>query len=135
MGNPFNPAADISFLSYVPPLNFFERLSNFVNYFRIKYEFRRLAKQQDVYVQKYFGPGYPSAADLPTDYSLLLANYDPILQGIRPFLPSIVPIAGLHIIDRNETIPQVGKYCIIELEFFMLTNKRYISTKFSFNDI
>lgn len=109
-GTPINLAVDpVCQLSYAPPMTFFERLNNFVFHHILTHSFNYFIREQDQFVEKYFGPGYPSVVDLQKDVSLVLLNHDPALYGMRPFAPNIVPISELHIVDRNETLPNVRK--------------------------
>lgn len=113
-GTPINLAVDpVLWLPYGPPMTFFERLNNFFTHHILAYAFNYYVKEQDHYVEKYFGPNYPSVVDLQKDVSLVLLNYDPALYGIRPFAPIIVPISGLHVVDRNETLPKVRTISIL----------------------
>lgn len=88
-GTPINLAVDpVLHLSYVSPMSFFERVNNFLSHHHLVYTFNYHIKEQDYYVEKYFGSGYPSVVDLQKDVSLVLINHDPVLYGIRPFSPS-----------------------------------------------
>lgn len=107
-GNPSNLAVEPSILApYTTPMTFFERLGNFLISTSAEFLFNYYSREQDEYVQKYFGPGYPSVVEMQKDLSLILINYHQSLDGIRAFTPAIVPVGGLHVIDRNETLPQV----------------------------
>lgn len=107
-GNPSNLAVEPSlYTPYLAPMTFFERLSNVFISTSMVSIFNYYARNQDKQVQKFFGPGYPNVIEMQKDVSLVLANYDQSLHGIRAFVPSIVPVGGLHVIDRNETLPQV----------------------------
>lgn len=109
-GTPVNLAADpILFFPYEPPMSFIERFNNFVTHHLVAHTFNYYIRDQDKYVEKFFGPGYPNVIDLQKDVSLVLLNHDPALYGVRTFAPIVVPISGLHIVDRNETLPNVCK--------------------------
>lgn len=88
-GTPLNLAVDsVLHLSYIPPMTFFERLNNLYTHHLLSYTFNRYLAEQDKYVEKYFGPGYPSVVELQKDVSLVLLNHDPALYGVRSFAPS-----------------------------------------------
>ena len=109
LGNPVNLAVDNTLFSRsIAPLNFFERLEhfaavNFIN-FQADYHF----SSQNKYLKKYFGIDYPNAVDIQKDLSLILLNYNQALTGIRPFAPSVVPIAGVHIQDHDDPLSNVS---------------------------
>lgn len=106
--SPVNPAVDVSVdLPYNVPMTFLERLHNFFFIHSMTHSFNTLVSSQDKQVEKYFGPGYPSVIDMQKDLSLVLVNHDMTLNGLRAFSPVIVPVGGLHIVDRNDTLPEV----------------------------
>lgn len=108
LGSPVNLATDpMIMLPYSLPMKFFQRLHNVYNYYFTVYNFNKYAHLQNTYVEKYFGPGYPSAEDLQKDISLVLVNYDQSLNGVRPFAPMILPVGGLHISDTDEPLVEV----------------------------
>ncbi|XP_031787545.1 UDP-glucuronosyltransferase 2B15-like isoform X1 [Nasonia vitripennis] len=105
--NPVNLAVDPSFLTpYIPPMTFLERLDNVITYYTTIVKFNLGMREQDTWVEQNFGPGYPSVVEMLNDLALLLLNYQPTLNGQRTFPPSIVPVGGLHVVDRNETLPK-----------------------------
>ncbi|XP_058790423.1 uncharacterized protein LOC131663803 [Phymastichus coffea] len=106
-GTPANLATDPSiFSSYAAPMTFFERLGNVVLHERMVRTFRTYASAQDKYVKEYFGSRLPNVYDLQKDVSLVLVNHDVSLSGMMPFAPKVIPVGGLHVVDRNETLPQ-----------------------------
>ena len=108
LGTPINLATDPSIFSpYVAPMTFFERLENFYTYHSVNRAFSKYSKDQEELVEKYFGPGFPSTTDMVKEVSLVLVNHDVSLSGIRPFSPIVIPVGGLHVVDHNETLPQV----------------------------
>ena len=112
--NPMNLAIHPSFFApYVARMSFFERLNNLYISTYTTLLFKRHVLDQDAYVEKYFGPGYPDVIEMQKDLAMVFVNYHQKFNGIRPYVPSIVPVAGLHICDRNETLSQVVPYTFI----------------------
>ncbi|XP_031787743.1 UDP-glucuronosyltransferase 2B20-like [Nasonia vitripennis] len=106
-GNPQNLAVEPSMVTrYMPPMTFLERLDNVITSYKTVATFYSGMREQDTWVQQNFGPGYPSVVDMQKDLALLLINYHPALYGRRTFVPSIIPVAGMHVVDRNETLPK-----------------------------
>ena len=95
------------FSTYAVPMTFFQRLNNVITYYVTSVVFGYVIRQQDKYVQQNFGPDYPSNPDAVKDFSLVLVNQHWSLNGIRPLVPAIVPVGGLHIVDHNETLSHV----------------------------
>lgn len=111
LGSPFNLATDPSVFSLsAPPMKFLERLNNVIAYHIGLWKVTTAIREQDKYVEQFFGPGYPNNIELIKDFSLILLNHDSSINGIRTFTPAIVPVGGLHIVDRNETLSKVCRY-------------------------
>lgn len=107
-GNPISLAADPSVIApYSPPMSFLERLHNFVTFYSVDLSYNYYVRDHDKYVEKYLGSGYPNTYDLLKDVSLALVNHDSALSGVRTFAPMVVPVGGLHVVDRNETLDKV----------------------------
>lgn len=106
---PINLAMEPATMSfYSPPMSFVQRLDNFIGYHRMIHMFYDVSKVQDKYVEKYFGPGYPDTYELHKDVSLVLVNHDVALAGTRSFNPKVIPVGGLHVVDRNEPLVEVA---------------------------
>ncbi|CAB0035861.1 unnamed protein product [Trichogramma brassicae] len=112
LGNPWNLAAEpSSFSQSIPPMSFLERVDNFLfsNYLTLMYNYHM--RVQDKYIEGAFGKGHPNAVDAMREISLVLINYNQALNGIKAFTPGVVPVAGLHITDREDPLPeQVEKF-------------------------
>lgn len=107
-GNPSNLAVEPSvFSEYITPMTFFQRLGNVLLSTYITWSFKYHVHDQDAIVRKLFGSDFPDVVELQKDISLTLVNYNQALNGIRPFVPSIVPIGGLHVVDSDDNLPQV----------------------------
>lgn len=106
-GNPINPAfVPSSLVTYSQKMNFGERLWNTFFTFYMKNSFNQHIRAQDEYVEKYFGPGYPTVYELQKDVALVLVNSHFILNGIRPMTPAVVEVGGLHIQDEEKKLPE-----------------------------
>ncbi|KAF5286712.1 hypothetical protein FQA39_LY16195 [Lamprigera yunnana] len=51
---------------------------------------------EEYLVKKYFGDNYPPLSAITKNLSLLLVNSDPILDTVRPLLPVVVSVRGIH---------------------------------------
>ena len=108
IGNPVNLAVDSTIYGQnIPPMNFFERLENVVQITSITLSAHLNFPYLNRYVEKYFGPGYPNVLELQKDLSLVFLNYHHAISGVRSLTPSVVPIAGIHIQDRDDPLPKV----------------------------
>ncbi|XP_023247051.1 UDP-glucuronosyltransferase 2A3-like [Copidosoma floridanum] len=107
LGNPLNLAVTPSSWSHLyHPMNFWERLTNAFMYNVIVMQTKYYIRCQDKYIEQYFGTGYPNSNDIIRDLDLLLVNMHHSVNGIRPFTPAIVPVAGLHIQDDDPNLPK-----------------------------
>lgn len=108
LGNPTHPVLHPDFLLGFPEnLNFPMRVfSMFHNLYEQYVEGPNTAKHDKV-VSDIFGTGYPSTATLIRNLDILFVNTNPIMDTIRPMVPSIVQIGyGLHI-QKNVELPKV----------------------------
>lgn len=109
LGNPRNMATDSSvFLKFVDSASFWDRFSNFVWSKFITETFNYHVQDQDKYVKKAFGNGYPSVRELEKDLSLVLMNYHPAVGGVRPYAPAVVPVGGLHIQEKGDPLSKAS---------------------------
>lgn len=95
-------------LSTGEKMNFYQRLLNTVMGNLIKHQFNYYSDGQNKYVDKYFGPGFPSIHQLTTEFALVFANSHFSLNGVRPFTPSVIEIGGIHIQDNQEELSPVS---------------------------
>ena len=109
-GNPDNPSfIPGGSLPYSGNMNFFQRLTNTVSSVTVKAMYNYYSSNQNKYVEKYFGPGFPDIYELHKDVSLVLVNSHFSLNGIRPMTTGVVEVGGLHIQFDNEKLPLVRK--------------------------
>ncbi|XP_058795220.1 UDP-glucosyltransferase 2-like [Phymastichus coffea] len=103
--NPVNLASEPNFVtSYFNPMSFPERIGNFITHNRLIRLAHKYSDIQNNYILKYFGEGFPHAADLLKDVALMFVVEDFSLFGAKAFMPKIVPVAGLHIANQSETL-------------------------------
>ena len=111
IGNPGNEAIVPGAFSGLPEkMNFWQRVKNTLMSHFIKHQFNYYAAQQKQYVDKYFGPGYPSIYELSTEMALLFVNTHFSLNGIQPLTPGVIEVGGLHIEDSGESLIPVSFY-------------------------
>lgn len=108
MGNPSHPVLYPDILLGFPenlniPLRAF---STFHNLYMQYIDGPTIAKHDKV-VSDTFGPGYPSIGTLIRNLDLLFVNTNPIMDTVRPMVPSVVQIGhGLHI-QKNVELTKV----------------------------
>lgn len=108
LGNPLNTAVmtAIGWKDF-DHTNFWSRLANTVMSKYLTALFKYYMYEQDEYVEKYFGPGYPDIIELQKDIDLMLVNTDLSLNGPAAYTPAVVPIGGLHIKDDDSNLDEV----------------------------
>lgn len=98
IGNPTNPAYIP--IAYMDHRNgFWGRLDNFlVSIFgRLQHHLLVMPHAKEI-IQKYFKNFTDvDIGDVERNVSLILLNTQPIFTGARPFVPSVVEVAGLHL--------------------------------------
>ncbi|KAF5302524.1 hypothetical protein FQR65_LT00896 [Abscondita terminalis] len=50
--------------------------------------------KQQLIIDQYFGKNYPTIQELNQDISLMLSNSNPVLNGVKPLVPTIVQFGG-----------------------------------------
>lgn len=110
MGNPTHPflATDI-FSTYTNEVDssFLERLVCFYDniMYRIAYYWIILPKL-DKTVKKYFGSDMLYLGDIMSQTSLIMTNVNPIVNSIRPNLPTVINVELLAI-NKPKPLPKV----------------------------
>ncbi|XP_065219003.1 UDP-glycosyltransferase UGT5-like isoform X6 [Planococcus citri] len=106
-GNPQNPSYIRHFLSNVNQrMSFFERVQNTIElavilstdellYSRISQEF----------ANRYFGSNIPTLKELTRTASLTFVNSHYSMNGVRPLVPNVIEIGGIHI-KQTGVIPE-----------------------------
>lgn len=102
-GNPVNPSfVPSGMVNYSQKMTFWQRVINTICTNFMKILFNHSIKIQDKYVEKYFGPGYPTVYELQKEVALILVNSHFLFNGIRPITPSIIEVGGMHIEEKEE---------------------------------
>ncbi|XP_031829088.2 UDP-glucosyltransferase 2 [Nomia melanderi] len=111
-GNSYNPAVTPSiFSSYPERMDFWQRLMNTVMVIKIGTTINgKLEVQQRSYVKNHFNLDV-SMEDLIKDVSLYLVNSHHSLNGVKPSVPSIIEVGGLHVSEKADpNSPEVEKW-------------------------
>ena len=108
-GNNDNPAVvPNNLFSAFGELNFWQRLKNTIMYHNKVREFHwKTEKAQTEAMRKYISPDLPSIREVEKSVALTLVNSHPIISGIKPLLPNLVQVAGIHIKEKVSSLPSV----------------------------
>ncbi|CAB3222586.1 unnamed protein product [Arctia plantaginis] len=100
--------------SYVPILSseftsemsFMQRLENtFMNvYYKIWYRYAIQLKEKAM-IEKRFGRRIPDLQDLGKNVTAMMLNTFHSLNGVRPLLPGVIEVGGMHLDPRPRAIP------------------------------
>lgn len=131
VGIPHNPSYLPSvFSSYSQQMNFQERLVNTLQSHVIIEQMAYLMEQQTYYVNKFFGSNQATISELYKDLNLILVNSHHSLNGIKPTVPALIEVGGLHVKDSDQILPSVRLFFlnvitnIIILKFATRTVKK-----------
>ncbi|XP_018319519.1 UDP-glucuronosyltransferase 2B17 [Agrilus planipennis] len=113
IGNPTNPAY-ISIGHYENIKNrFWKKVDNFIFGFLYRiYFYLHTVPATNELAKKYFPNSSQTVLEAEKNLSLILLNTDPILNGVRPLVPAVVEIGGIH-------LDQVSKNYSEELKQFL----------------
>ncbi|KAK5640035.1 hypothetical protein RI129_010846 [Pyrocoelia pectoralis] len=99
VGNPYNPVAypDVYLPFLSKRLTLKERVVGSVVSLMAYFHSQLINHWEQGLVRKYFGYHYSHVQDLANNASLVFVNYNPVLNTIRPLMPSVIPIGdGSH---------------------------------------
>lgn len=108
-GNNDNPAVvpNALFMAF-GEMSFWQRLKNTVIYHNEVRKFHTLTEEsQTESMRKYISPKIPNIREVEKSVALTLVNSHSILYGVKPVLPTLVQVGGLHVGVKNSTLPQV----------------------------
>lgn len=91
------------------PLSFFQRLGLFVEY-TLEFIITTLIDvfvMEKAYYEIFNGTATPTFDDVKKNVSLILTNYHFSEGMVRPALPSLVEVGGIHISDKVNPLPEV----------------------------
>ncbi|EDW18920.1 UDP-glucosyltransferase 2 [Drosophila mojavensis] len=106
-GNPQSAALDPSnFLPYTERMNTKQRITNMLmsTFERLTYNFFHLISQQSVYSNHFelLVRELPNYRDLSKNLSLALINSHPAMDYPRAYLPNMLEVGGLHLLEPQE---------------------------------
>lgn len=89
-------------------MSYWERVKNvIINYIELN-KFHKLTDEyQTKAMRKYLSPDVPSIREVEKNVALTLVNNHPIIFGVKPIIPTLIQIAGLHIEENDETLSNV----------------------------
>ncbi|KAK5638279.1 hypothetical protein RI129_012574 [Pyrocoelia pectoralis] len=84
-------------LSFTDHQTFFELIQSviFTSIIEFHYTYYFYPNQQKL-VNWYFGENYPSLEELAANVSLLFINSYTVFHKVRPLLPNVIPVGGVH---------------------------------------
>ncbi|XP_067000260.2 UDP-glycosyltransferase UGT5 isoform X1 [Anabrus simplex] len=108
IGNPHHPAVIPDVMtSYSDHMTFWERLYNIYVYVMYHYLwYQEFIPKQEVLVRKHFGSGPPPLYEADYNDSLLLVNNHWSLSYVKPLLPNVVEVTGLHVKTKADPLPK-----------------------------
>ncbi|XP_023245843.1 uncharacterized protein LOC106639852 [Copidosoma floridanum] len=88
-------------------MSFWQRLKNTLVYHNEIRKFQKLTEHpQTELMKKYINSSTPNIREIERSVALTLVNSHPIIYGVRPVLPTVVEIGGLHVEESESTLPQ-----------------------------
>lgn len=103
--------------SYVPivsseftsRMSFLQRLENTVMnvYYKMWFRYAIQLKEKAI-IEKRFGRKIPDLQDLGKNVSMMLVNTFHSMNGVRPLLPGVVEVGGMHLDHSRKPIPHVS---------------------------
>lgn len=112
IGNNDNPAVvpNALYMAF-GKMSFWQRLVNTVTYHDEKRKFHRLTEDvQTELMRKYINPDLPNIRDVEKSVALTLVNSHPIIYGVKPVLPTLVQIGGLHVEENDSVLSTVRSF-------------------------
>ncbi|XP_069686780.1 UDP-glycosyltransferase UGT5-like [Periplaneta americana] len=99
VGNPISPAyiPDV-FVKHTVRKTFWERVSSMWHFLWSKWLWHgTVLPRHDAIARKYFGASMPYIGDIEKNVSLVLVSHDSLSLYVRPNVPAIVEVRGLHL--------------------------------------
>lgn len=111
IGNPTHPVlAPDMFMPYdgTADAPFFQRLDGLIYnfWFRALYHWNFIPRMDRI-IHKYLGEDMPSISEIESKISLLLVTVNPIMNTVRPNIPTVINIEQMHI-DKSKPLPKVS---------------------------
>lgn len=149
VANPASPAYIVNLLLEAHPnMGFIDRLANTLFYLGMEmvYKFKMEPENEKV-TRKYFGDEMPPLRAIMENSSLILINEHVSLNTAKPFVPSVIPVGGIHI-GNVERTPKVNIYtavsfrCLLKFKitdlfslFLQLASEVHLTSANMFNNI
>lgn len=111
-GNNDNPAIvpNALFMAF-GQMSFWQRLKNTWIYYNEIWKFRSLTEDiQTDLMRKYISPNIPNIREIENSVALTLVNSHPVLYGVKPVVPTLVQVGGLHVEENDATLPPVNPH-------------------------
>lgn len=106
IGTPDNFAfVSSTLLSYSHDMNLWERMHNVLDSLYNKWYFNSLSNEQTAMLRKYVSPSAPDVRELEKKISIILTNSHLSTNGIRPTVPALIEVGGLHVQDEGVEVP------------------------------
>lgn len=110
--------------SNVGTMHFWSRLNNLYTHYRDVYKFQKLTEEvQTAAMRKYLSPDIPNIREVEKSIALIFVNTDPILFGVKPLVPGLVQIGGIHVQANKDVLQKVHFFISILLLLFIKFNK------------
>lgn len=105
-----NPAhVPVISTSFIAPMTFMERLENaFIYLYHSVWFYYSVQVKERELIEKRFGRKIPELHALGKNYSLMMVNTFHALNGIRPTVPGVVEVGGMHLDHSRKVIPAVS---------------------------
>lgn len=122
IGNPNNPSyCPELLLPYSDHMTFWQRLNNAYYNFKSRHIWAdEVRPSQERLMRKYFGDEPPPIIESEKNGSLVMINNHWLMNFPRPYLPTVVELTGLHILEKRTPLPEV---CILRQRFIFLSFK------------
>ncbi|CAK1600690.1 unnamed protein product [Parnassius mnemosyne] len=107
IGLPDNPAY-VPFVStsFTTRMTFAQRLENtFLNILYKAWFYYKVQAKERAILEKHFRTNIPDLRILAKNYSLMLVNTFHTLNGIRPMVPALVEVGGMHLDHSRKALP------------------------------
>lgn len=110
-GNPIitsHPSNWELYTSASEPFTFWQRINNFVIFWKYIYHHRTVfLPSQEALAKKYFGDDIPALSELEKNVSLVFVNQQLPISYLRPNVPKIMETCSFHVSKKIQTLPKV----------------------------
>lgn len=108
VGNPTHPISNPDILlPFSGNLSFLERIISVFYSVYIRYYAQKAYEVDNTIVQEHYGKGFPSTETMAKNVDLVLVNANPILDAVRPNVPSVVYVGRGLQIGEKKPLPKV----------------------------